>query len=259
MPRLAIIGGSGVYDPAIFKVKESKKVQTPYGSPSAPIEIGELDGLEVAFLPRHGKGHVIPPHKINYRANIFALKSIGVERIITGNACGSLKEEYKPGEIAIVDQFIDWTKRRELTFLDGGRVAHVSAADPVCPELHALANKGAKELKIPHHEKGAYVCIEGPRFSTRAESRMYRQFAEVIGMTAVPECFLAREQEICYCSLAMVTDYDVWADHPVTQDEVFRTMTENVEKLRRLVAWMLPKVPEKRKCVCSTAMQVAWI
>jgi 5'-methylthioadenosine phosphorylase len=259
MVRLAIIGGSGVYDPAIFKPKETKKIETPYGAPSAPVEIGELDGLEVAFLPRHGKGHVIPPHKINYRANIFALKSLGVERIVTGNACGSLKEDYKPGEIAIVDQFIDWTKRREYTFYDGGRVAHVSTADPVCPELHALANKGAKELSIPHKDKGAYVCIEGPRFSTRAESRMFRQFADVIGMTAVPEAFLAREQEICYCSLAMVTDYDVWADHPVTQDEVFSTMMSNIEKLRKLVAWMLPKVPEERKCVCSDAMRVAWI
>ena len=253
--RIGIIGGTGVYDPEMFELKETVRPHTPYGPASDEIQVGELKGVPVAFLPRHGRGHVIPPHMINYRANIYALKQIGVERIISPCAVGSLQEEFKPGEIVLVDQFIDFTKSRKYTFFDGPRTVHIGAADPFCPEMNSLFVKEAKRAKIPVHNGGTYVCIEGPRFSTRAESKMYRAFADVIGMTLAPECALAREMEMCYTSLAMITDYDVWADHPVDTATILRTMSENMDKIRKLLSTTIPKIPEEReKCACGSVL-----
>lgn len=257
-PRIGIIGGTGVYDPKMFKIKDKITLSTPYGAPSDALQVGELDGVEVAFLPRHGSGHVYPPHKVNYRANIWAMKQLGVERIISPCAVGSLKEDIKPGELVIVDQFIDFTKGRDYTFYDGAKTVHISLADPFCPEMNSLFAKEAKRLKIPHHVGGTYVCIEGPRFSTRAESRMYRQFADIIGMTLVPECQLARELDMCYTSLATVTDYDVWAEEPVDISIVLKVMAENVEKVRKLISATLPKIPAARKkCPCPNTLKEA--
>lgn len=256
--RIGIIGGTGVYDPEMFELKETVRPHTPYGPASDEVQVGELKGVPVAFLPRHGRGHVIPPHMINYRANIYALKQLGVERIISPCAVGSLQEEYKPGEIVLVDQFIDLTKSRKYTFFDGPRTVHIGAADPFCPEMSSLFVKEARKAKIPVHDGGTYVCIEGPRFSTRAESRMYRAFADVIGMTLAPECALAREMEMCYTSLAMITDYDVWADHPVDTATIIRTMSENMDRIRRLLSATVPKIPEERKrCPCSNVLAEA--
>jgi 5'-methylthioadenosine phosphorylase len=256
--RIGIIGGTGVYDPKMFKLKETLKLSTPYGAPSDDIQIGDMGGVRIAFMQRHGPGHIYPPHKVNYRANIWAMKQIGVERIISPCAVGSLQEEYEPGQIAIVDQFIDFTKNRDYTFYDGPRTVHVSAADPICGELRDLFIKEAKRNKIPFHKVGTYVCVEGPRFSTRAESRMFRAFADVIGMTLCPEAQLAREMEICYVSLAMITDYDVWAEHPVDVSTILKTMSENLDKIRTLIVSALPKIPKARKiCECHDALKAA--
>jgi 5'-methylthioadenosine phosphorylase len=256
--RIGIIGGTGVYDPKMFKLKETLKLSTPYGAPSDDIQIGDMGGVRIAFMQRHGPGHIYPPHKVNYRANIWAMKQLGVERIISPCAVGSLQEEFEPGQIAIVDQFIDYTKTREYTFYDGPRTVHVSAADPICGELRGLFIKEAKKNKIPFHKDGTYVCIEGPRFSTRAESRMFRAFADIIGMTLCPEAQLARELEICYVSLAMITDYDVWAEHPVDVDTILKTMAENVGKIQKLILSTLPKIPDvRKKCDCSDTLKAA--
>lgn len=255
---IGIIGGTGVYDPGLFSAKREVKVHTPYGEPSDSVTIGEYAGVKVAFIPRHGKGHRIPPHKINSRANIWALKQLGVKRIIAPSAVGSLQESYKPGDIAIPDQFIDFTKKREYTFYDGGQVCHVSTADPFCPELRSIAIDRIKKLKFPVHDRATYVCIEGPRFSTRAESKFFRDVmkAEIIGMTLVPEVSLAREAEICYLSVATVTDYDVWADKPVSSAEIIETLAKNVEKTKKLVADLVPATPDKRaKCSCGKALE----
>lgn len=257
---IGIIGGTGVYDSGLFSDKKEIKVHTPYGEPSDLITVGEYAGRKVAFLPRHGKGHRIPPHKINFRANVWALKQLGVKRIIAPSAVGSLSYDYKPGDIALPDQFIDFTKGRQYTFYDGGQVAHVSVADPFCPELHGVAAKVIEKLNFPLHQKATYVCIEGPRFSTRAESRFFRDVmkAEIIGMTLVPECSLAREAEICYLSVATVTDYDVWADVPVSSKEIIETLHKNVEKTKKLVAEMIPAIPaERAKCACGSALEGA--
>lgn len=257
-PRIGIIGGTGVYDPKLFDVKKKVTLSTPYGAPSDTIQVGEMDGIEIAFLPRHGSGHVLPPHMVNYRANIWAFKELGVERIISPCAVGSLQENYKPGEIVIVDQFIDYTKNRNYTFYDGAKTVHISLADPFCPELTKIFAKHAKKLGVPYHDKGTYICVEGPRFSTRAESKMFRTFADIIGMTLVPECQLAREMDMCYTSLAMITDYDVWAEEPVDISTVLRVMAENVDKVRSLISAALPEIPEKRKkCPCPNTLKEA--
>jgi len=255
---IAIIGGSGVQE--IFEGDiETLRVRTPYGPPSGQIQLGAVGKKRVAFLPRHGKGHIIPPHRVNYRANIWALKELGIERIIGVSAVGSLKEDYKPGEIAVPDQYIDFTKKREYTFYEGPDVAHVSLADPFCDTLRKVINDELKIRKIPHHEKGTYVCVEGPRFSTRAESRMFRNFADIIGMTLVPECQLAREKEICYGTLAMVTDYDVWAEKPVSSKEVIETMGRNVGNVKKVLIEILQKIPEQRSCECAKALGAAGV
>ncbi|NPA75619.1 MAG: S-methyl-5'-thioadenosine phosphorylase [Euryarchaeota archaeon] len=257
MVRIGIIGGSGVY--GVFEPVEKKGVKTPFGKPSGDVEIGTINGVEVAFIPRHGKGHFIPPHMVNYRANIYALHMLGVERVIGVSAVGSLQEDYKPGDIVIADQYIDFTKKREYTFYDGPKVVHVSMADPFCPELRRIFIDSGRFLGYRTHERGTYVCIEGPRFSTRAESRMFRQYADIIGMTLVPEVQLARELEMCYVNVSTITDYDVWADEPVTTEEVMRVMKENEEKIKNLLQEALPKIPTERKCPCKNALKGAEI
>ncbi len=252
--KVAIIGGSGVYDPGLFKNVKRVSVHTPYGPTSDDIEVGVLEGVAVAFLPRHGKGHKLPPHKVPYRANLWALKQLGVERVLSPCAVGSLQERVKPGDIVLVDQFIDWTKKRDYTFFDGPKTVHISPADPFCPELLSLFNKEAKRLNLPVHKGGTYLCIEGPRFSTRAESRMFRQFADVIGMTLVPEAQLARELEMCYLSIATSTDYDAWADKPVSVDEILRVLDQNVANSRRLIQQAVAKVERRRTCPCKSAL-----
>jgi len=256
---LAIIGGSGVYEPTWSKNLQTVKITTPFGFPSAPIEIGSFSNVKIAFLARHGKKHTIPPHLVNSRANLWALKKLGVERIIGICAVGSLQKSYKPGEIVIPDQFIDWTKKREYTFCNQGKVFHLSLADPFCPFLRNLFYREAKKLKIPIHKKGTYLCIEGPRFSTRAESKMFRNFAEIIGMTLVPEAQLARELEICYLSLSMITDYDVRQKKPVNAKEILKVMAKNSAILKKLLEKAIPKIPLERSCPCQEALQNAGV
>jgi len=255
--KTAIIGGSGVYDPGLFKKEKEIEIKTPFGYPSAPIEIGSFLGRKVAFLARHGKKHQFPPHRVPQRANIWALKKIGIERIIGVCAVGSLKERFKPGEIVISDQFIDFTKKREYTFYDKEAV-HISVADPFCPELRNLFFREAKRLKIPTHQKGTYFCIEGPRFSTKAESKFFKNFADIIGMTLIPEATLSKELEICYLSLAMVTDWDVWkVGREVSADKVIKTIKENLEKIKKILETGIPKIKEKRNCFCKKALKGA--
>ncbi len=251
---IAIIGGSGVYESELLENAEMIEMDTPYGKPSAPIEVGTFMGKRVAFLSRHGPGHRNTAHVVNYRANVWALKELGVERIIAVGAVGSLKEGYRPGDLCFPDQFIDFTKNRVYTFRDSGTDGHISMADPFCPYLRGLLSESAAKLGIPAHETGTYICIEGPRFSTRAESRMFRQFADIIGMTLVPEVTLARELGMCYASVAMITDYDVWADKPVSLEEVLETMNRNVGKVRRLISEVIPLISEERDgCPCRGA------
>lgn len=255
--RIAIIGGTGVYDPALFTNVRRVNLHTPYGPTSDEIEVGKLKGLSVAFLSRHGRGHKLPPHKVPYRANLWALKQLGVERIVSPCAVGSLQEKIRPGDIVLVDQFIDWTKSRDLTYFDGPKTVHIQAADPFCPELNGVLWKNAKRLKLKAHKGGTYICIEGPRFSTRAESRMFRQFADVIGMTMVPEAQLARELGMCYASIATSTDYDVWADRPVSVEEILRVLDLNVANARRLIEAAAPEFPKRRACPCKDALKGA--
>ncbi|MDI6602879.1 MAG: S-methyl-5'-thioadenosine phosphorylase [Patescibacteria group bacterium] len=256
--KIAIIGGTGLEDPKFFKKIKEVKIKTPFGFPSAAIHIVDFLSKKVAFLSRHGKLHGIPPHRVNSKANIWALKKIGIERIIGVCAVGSLKKNFKPGDIVICDQFIDFTKKRDYTFYNK-EATHVSLADPFCPELRNLFYQEAKQLKFPVHQKGTYFCIEGPRFSTRAESRFFRNFADVIGMTLIPEATLARELEICYLSLATVTDFDVWAERPVNAKEVIKTMKENLEKVKKLLKVTIPKIRDKRDCFCQEALKNAKI
>jgi 5'-methylthioadenosine phosphorylase len=256
--KIAIIGGSGIYDPAIFEKSERIKVYTPYGAPSSLVTIGEYKGIKVAFIPRHGEKHSIPPHAINYRANIWALKELGVERVISISAVGSLQEDIKPGDFVLLNQFIDRTWGRAGTFYDGGEVCHISMADPFCPELNNIIYETAKSMKLRIHKDCTYVCIQGPRFSTRAESKLFKSWgAHVIGMTLVPEVNLAREVRMCYSTIAMVTDYDVWAEKPVSAEEVVRVMNQNVENAKKLIANVIPKIPKERKCNCAKYLDEA--
>ena len=258
--EIGIIGGTGVYDPKLLKNMKEVKVKTLFGKPSDAITIGEMEGRKVAFLPRHGKKHTIRPTDVNSRANIAALKQLGVNCILASSAVGSLKEEYKPGDIVFIDQFIDRTTRREQSFFTEGKVCHISVAEPMCPELRQILITVSKENNISHHENGTYVCIEGPRFSTKAESKMYRVWgADIVGMTLVPECVLAREAEICYASIAMVTDYDVWKEHPVCVDDIVKTMKANIENVKRIIAETIAKLPQERRCECKTALKGALV
>jgi 5'-methylthioadenosine phosphorylase len=254
---IAVIGGSGIARLFADGPKHVHRVSTPWGAPSAPIEEADIAGQRVLFLPRHGPGHTIPPHRINYRANVDALVGLGADAILTVSSVGSLKEELAPGTFVLPSQFVDLTKQRPTTFFDGGRVYHVSLADPFCPELRATATKVGAGLAIPLVGERTYVCVEGPRFSTRAESAYFRSFADIIGMTLVPEVTLARERAVCYAALAMVTDYDVWADRPVNAQEIVETMHRNVEKMHRLLGELLPKLGGVASCDCARALENA--
>jgi len=252
MPTIAIIGGSGIYNPDSFEVLREEFPDTPFGKPSDSILIGKICEVEVAFLFRHGKQHQHPPSSVPYRANMYALKMLGCKHVISACAVGSLKEEFRPGELVIADQFIDFTKKRDLTyFMD--RTVHISIPDPCCTQINDIFAEVAREMKIPYHLGGTYVCIEGPRFSTRAESRMFMNFGDIIGMTMVPECQLARELGMSYCSLATVTDYDAWKEEAVTIDMVMKTMAECLNKVLRLLELGLPRIKDIPDSCCTDA------
>ncbi len=256
--EIGIFGGTGIYESGLLEDASEVTVDTPYGRPSGPITVGTFEGRKAAFLPRHGKKHGIPPHLINYRANIWAFGELGVSRIVAPSAVGSLREEIEPGHFALPAQFLDFTKSRKATFSGEGNVIHISVADPFCPELRqCIADvAGGQDLRI--HRDCTYACIEGPRFSTKAESRFYRTTgADVIGMTLVPECQLAREAQMCYASVSSVTDYDVWAEKPVTAREVMDTLSKNVERTRRLLAGLVGRIPRARGCACAKALEDA--
>ncbi len=254
---IAIIGGSGVYDATMFESVREVEVDTPFGSPSDAITIGSLGELKIAFLPRHGKGHRISPSRLNSRANIYALKKLGVNAIISASAVGSLKEELKPLDIVIPDQIYDRTKARESTFFSEDIVVHVGMADPFCPTLTQVLTEIAASQGYRVHPRGTYVCIEGPQFSTRAESRVYQSLGfDIIGMTALPEAKLAREAEICYAILATVTDYDVWKEEDVTIETVLENIAKNETAVKNIIRKALPRIPtpEKRGCQCNNAL-----
>ena len=259
--EIGIFGGTGIYDSEILQNSKEITIETPYGKTSDAITVGELNGKKVAFMPRHGKKHSIPPHMINYCANIWAFKELGITRIISPSAVGSLKEEIKPGEFVLPTQFIDFTKSRRNSFSEDGRVIHISVADPFCPELQEIVSIAANNHDISLHKDCTYTCIEGPRFSTKAESRFYKSTgADIIGMTLVPECQLAREAQICYVSIATVTDYDVWAEKPVTAKEVMDTLSKNVQSTKELLLNLIKTMPDKRttrKCSCEKALTEA--
>ena len=255
---IGIFGGTGIYDSGLLKESKEITIETPYGKTSDSITIGEFNERKVAFMPRHGKKHTIPPHLINYKANIWAFKELGVKRIIAPSAVGSLKEEFEPGNFALPSQFIDFTKSRKGTFSEDGRVIHISVADPFCPELQNIILDVVNEQQVKIHKDATYVCIEGPRFSTKAESKFYKSTgADIIGMTLVPECQLAREAQICYASISTVTDYDVWAEKPVTAKEVMETLSKNVEITKKILTLLINKIPETKSCSCDKALEEA--
>ncbi len=256
--KLAVIGGSGLYSLDELREVREIKVRTPFGDPSDAIVVGVLEGTRVAFLPRHGRGHRINPSEVNHRANIYALKQLGVEQIISVSACGSLREDLRPRDMVFPDQIFDRTKSRASTFFEKGIVAHVGVANPYCPELSSTLFGAASRLGFRTHKGGTYVCIEGPQFSTKAESRVYRSLGfSVIGMTNVPEFKLAREAEICYASVALVTDYDVWREEPVTVEMVIANLTANTANVKELLKAVLPKAARERRCECASALQFA--
>jgi 5'-methylthioadenosine phosphorylase len=256
---IGLIGGSGISGFFEGGTARTHRVSTPWGAPSGPIEEGHVGDLTVLFLPRHGIGHTIPPHRVNYRANVDALRSLGADAIVTVSSVGSLKPELSPGTFVLPSQFIDFTKQRPTTFYDGGKVYHVSLADPFCPDLAARAAEAGREVGSPFVEGRTYVCVEGPRFSTRAESHYFRGFADIIGMTLVPEVTLARERGVCYTCLAMVTDYDVWSDKPVEATEIVETMHKNVERMRGLLGRLIPRLTTPPTCRCADALENAGV
>lgn len=256
---IGVIGGSGIEGILAGGAKRTHKVATPWGSPSGPIEEGEVGGVKILFLARHGPGHTLPPHRVNYRANVDALRTLGAEAIVTVSSVGSLREELPPGTLVLPSQFVDFTKNRPTTFYDGGRVYHVSLADPFCPDVGRHAAAVGRELGTPFAERMTYVCVEGPRFSTRAESAFFRGFADIIGMTLVPEVTLARERALCYACLAMVTDYDVWADRPVETKEIIEVMRANSEKMGRVLGSLLPRLATVPECACARALDDAGV
>lgn len=249
--KIGIIGGSGFDDPKLLENFQDLETDTPFGKPSSKLTSGQLGGVDVVIIARHGKNHSIVPTKVPFRANIWALKEAGCSHILAATACGSLREEIKPGDLVFLDQFIDHTKLRILTFYED-KVVHTPMADPFCPKLRELLIKSAKELNLDHHEKGTMVTIEGPRFSTRAESHMFRGWnADVINMSTVPEVTLARELGICYQSIAMSTDYDCWKEdeEPVTWEMVMETMKKNADNVKKLLVDVLPKI-DFNECDC---------
>ncbi|MEW6096758.1 MAG: S-methyl-5'-thioadenosine phosphorylase [bacterium] len=256
---IGVIGGSGLYQMEGLEEIERKQIPTPFGLPSDDIVIGRLKDKKIAFLPRHKKGHCIMPAEVNSRANIHALKSLGVERIIGVSAVGSLKEEIKPLDIVIPDQLFDRTKAtRQHTFFGDGAVGHIGFADPYCPQLSKLLFDMGKKLGYFIRQGGTYICIEGPQFSTRAESNIYRQWGcDIIGMTNLPEAKLAREAEICYATIALVTDYDVWheEEEDVTIEMVINNLMKNVEHAKNIIKGVIPQLIDTRQCLCATALK----
>ncbi len=259
--QIGIIGGSGFYD--LANNLTEVKITTPYGFPSDKIALGEISGKKIAFLPRHGKKHHLPPHLINYRANIWALKSLGVESILTSHAVGSLQRDYRPGDLVVLDQFVDRTKNRIETFYDGPKVVHVSTAFPYCPSLRNLAIKKTKELKFKTHSIGTVVVIQGPRFSTAAESSWFTKMGwQTINMTEYPEIVLAREQSMCYCAVAIVTDYDSGLVakgkvKPVSTKEVIEIFQLNIGKVKKLFLAMVAEWPSRDECKCEDVLKNA--
>ena len=258
--KVGIIGGSGLYNMEGTTGMEEAKVTTPFGEPSDAIMLGDVGGVRVAFLPRHGEGHRISPTELPAKANIYALKSLGVERIISVSAVGSLKEEIAPLDIVIPDQLIDATKGRASTFFTDGIVGHVSFAEPFCPVLSQLSLEASTKAGARVHQGGTYLVIEGPQFSTRAESQLYCSWGvDVVGMTASPEAKLAREAEMCYATLAIVTDYDCW--HPdyesVTAEMILTNLRKGVDTVKRVLKLLLPSIPERRDCACASALKHA--
>ena len=261
-PLIGIIGGSGLYSMPGFEAEQERTVETPWGAPSDSYITGTLAGREVAFLARHGRGHKLAPSELNFRANIFGFKMLGAERIISLSAVGSLKEEHKPLDFVIPDQFFDRTHGRISTFFGEGLVAHVSFADPVCPQLSTVVESACQTANVTGKRGGTYLCMEGPAFSTKAESNIYRSWGmDVIGMTNLQEAKLAREAEICYVTLALVTDYDCWhPDHDsVTVEMIIQTLTKNAEMAQRAIAEAITKLPVARSCECGSALKFALI
>ncbi len=259
---IGIIGGSGLYDMAELTDREERRVQTPFGEPSAPYVIGTLRGKRVAFLARHGVGHRLLPSELNFRANIYGLKMLGVEYILSASAVGSLKQEYKPMDLVIPDQFLDRTRGRISTFFGRGLVAHVGFAHPFCGRLSELAFGSARTAGATVHQGGTYVCMEGPQFSTLAESQLYRSWGmDIIGMTNLQEAKLAREAEICYATIALVTDYDCWhPDHDqVTVEMIIANLTQNARMAQQVIAGAVAALPFERACECATALKHAII
>jgi 5'-methylthioadenosine phosphorylase len=255
--EIGIIGGSGLYSmPGLTGVRELAR-ETPFGPPSDAYVLGTLAGREVAFLARHGRGHRILPSELNFRANIYGFKQLGVERIVSVSAVGSLKEEHKPGEFVVVDQFVDRTRHRVDTFFGDGVVAHVAFADPVCSQLAETVGTACKKAGVVGKRGGTYLCMEGPQFSTKAESNLYRSWGmDVIGMTNLQEAKLAREAEICYATIAMVTDYDCWHPHhdSVTVDQIVAVLVKNAENACNVVREAVAATPRERSCKCGSAL-----
>ena len=257
LAKIGVIGGSGLYQLDGLKVRDEVALDTPFGSPSDKLMLGELKGREVVFLARHGRGHTISPSELNFRANIFAMKMLGVEAILSVSAVGSMKEEIRVGDMVIVDQFFDRTRGRASTFFGDGIVAHVAFADPTCPVLRTLLHTACQSNGIASHNGGTYLCIEGPEFSTKAESKIYRQWGvDVIGMTVLQEARLAREAEICYGAIAMSTDYDCWYEGhaSVTTEMIIKVLTDNVVHARTAVAAAIQSFPDRRDCSCTKAL-----
>lgn len=257
---VGVLGGSGLYDMEGLKDVREIRIRTPFGSPSDAVMLGTLEGVRVAFLSRHGRGHRFNPSEINYRANIYALKSLGVSRVISVSAVGSMKEAIRPGQMVFPDQFIDLTKRRASTFFEGGMVAHVAFGQPICPSLAEALAAAGQQLGAEFHRGGTYLCMEGPQFSTKAESRLYRQWGvDVIGMTNMPEAKLAREAELCYATIALVTDYDCWHDteDAVTVEAILATLQHNVALAKRMLSVITPALQSLAACPCREALSNA--
>ncbi|MCK4810529.1 MAG: S-methyl-5'-thioadenosine phosphorylase [Candidatus Omnitrophica bacterium] len=259
MAKIGVIGGSGLYDLDGLSREEWIEVKTPFGEPSDKFLLAELEGKEIVFLPRHGRGHKISPSKINYRANIYGMKRLGVERIISVTACGSLKEQFKPLDFVVPDQFVDRTSQaRKDTFFDGDMIVHVSFAEPVCKDLAEIMYQQIVEMNLTVHSGGTYLNMEGPQFSTLAESNLYRSWGmDVIGMTNLTEARLAREAEICYVTLAAVTDYDCWHEshETVTVDIILDNLGKNVQNAKKILKTVIPRIPEERNCPCREALK----
>jgi 5'-methylthioadenosine phosphorylase len=263
LARIGVIGGSGLYHMDGLTDVEEYKVVTPFGDPSDAVAVGTLAGVRVAFIARHGRGHVLTPTEVNYRANIFALKSLGVEQVISISACGSLREHIAPGEVVVPNQLFDFTKKREPTFFGGGLVAHIGTADPYCARLSTLLAEAVKEAGGTVHLGGRFITIEGPRFSTKGESHTFRAWGmDIIGMTACPEAFLAREAEMCYATMAHVTDYDVWheTEEPVSVEALLATLAANTQLAQDALRILIARLDAaERDCECGQTLATAFI